>query len=238
MYTMESKIRFSECDSSGVLAIPGIINYFQDCSSMQSEINGVGIDYLGQKKRAWILSSWQIIVERRPKMAEEVTVSTWATGFNGFMGTRNYIMKTKNGEVLAYANSLWVYMNMENGRPARPETSEIEAYQVETPLEMEYADRKIKLLQETVPVDTFSVRKYHIDTNQHMNNCQYVRLALEAVPELECVSQIRTEYKKAAVYGDTIIAKVATAEDRTVVMLCDAEDHLYAAVELIGEKKR
>ena len=56
MYKLEGQIRFSECDTTKSITLPGIINYFQDCSSAQSEQIGHGIDYLKEKKKAWILS--------------------------------------------------------------------------------------------------------------------------------------------------------------------------------------
>lgn len=236
MYTMSGKIRFSECDTSQKITLPGIINYFQDCSTFQSELMGRGVDFLREKKRAWVLSSWQIIVERYPAFGEEIEVGTWATGFRGFLGTRNFVMQTKEGERLAYANSIWTHIDLDTGHPVRPDEEEIAAYEQEEALEMDYAPRKIKLPNETVVVDTFPVRKYHIDTNDHVNNCQYVQMALEVLTEKVKLRQVRVEYKRAAVYGDVILPKIAREEERTVVELCDMEENPYAIVELIGEK--
>ena len=50
-YTFESRIRFSEADHTEKITLPGIINYFQDCSIFQSESIGLGLDYLSEKKR-------------------------------------------------------------------------------------------------------------------------------------------------------------------------------------------
>lgn len=235
MYKMKGCIRYSECQATGKASLPAIINYFQDCTSDNSERSGVGIEYLKEKQRAWVLNSWQVVIKRYPEMSEEIEVSTWATGFKGVFGPRNFCMKTLDGEVLAYANSLWVYVNTENGRPTKPDAEEIAAYHVEPALEMEAVSRKIKLPEDAVRVDTFSVRKYHIDTNNHVNNCQYIQLAAEALPEEFCVSQVRVEYKRAAVYGDEIVMKVAKEENHMIVGLCDTQDNPYAIVEFIGE---
>lgn len=64
MYTFDSRIRYSEIDRSGRLSIPAVVDYFQDCSAFQSEELGVGVEYLANKKRAWILNSWQIVFEK------------------------------------------------------------------------------------------------------------------------------------------------------------------------------
>lgn len=64
MYSIRERVRYSETDSGRHLPITGIVNYFQDCSAFQSEDIGVGLDFLKSHKRGWVLSSWQIIVER------------------------------------------------------------------------------------------------------------------------------------------------------------------------------
>lgn len=235
MYKMEGRIRYSECATDNKIKIPAIINYFQDCTTENSEELGVGFTYLREKKRAWILNSWQVFVKRRPKVGEKIEVSTWATGFKGVFGPRDFCLKTADGEELACAHSLWVYVDTESGRPVKPNQEEINTYGVEEPLSIAGASRKIKLPEGAQVVDTFMVRKYHIDTNNHMNNSKYIELAYEVVPKDFCVTEIRVEYKKAAVYGDKLILKCATEEDGMYVGLCDAEGHPYAIVEFIGE---
>lgn len=235
MYKIDTKVRYSECGEDGKMKLSSMINHFQDSSSEHSESLGVGMDYLKAKKRAWILNSWQIVVERYPKVHEEIEVTTWPTGFKGVFGPRNFCMKTSEGEMLAYANTLWVYMDLEKKMPVKPCEEEKELYGTEPPLEMEYASRKIKLPEEAKEVDTLFVRKYHIDTNSHMNNCHYVQLAMEVLPDEFAARQIRVEYKKSAVYGEKIILKTAMEEERIVVELCDAHGELYAVVEFRGE---
>lgn len=53
------------------------------------------------------------MVERYPKIGEKIQTSTWATDFNGLFGERNFCMTDSEGKDVAYANSLWVYMDME-----------------------------------------------------------------------------------------------------------------------------
>ena len=237
MYKMKSNIRYSECATDNKIKIPAIINYFQDCTTENSEKAGVGYAYLKEKKRAWILNSWQVFIKRRPKEGEEIEGSTWATGFKGVFGPRDFFMKTAEGEELVCAHSLWVYVDTETGRPAKPDEEELAAYEVEEPLPIAGVSRKIKLPEEAVAVDTFSVRKYHIDTNNHVNNSKYVELACEVLPADFGVRGLRVEYKKAAVLGDSLTLKYAKQEGNIVVGLCDKEDNPYAIVEFIGETK-
>lgn len=232
IYTFDSRIRYSEIDHHGTITLPGIINYFQDCSTFQSEDIGAGLEVLREKKRAWLLSYWQVVVERYPALGEKVTVGTFAYGFRGLFGERNFFMKDADGNQIACANSLWVFMDIEKGRPTRPEESDIASYGTELRLDMEYEGRKISLPEQMEDLPSFPVRKYHIDTNEHVNNCQYVQMALEVLPRDLQVHQLRVDYKKSAVLGDQVYPRMAKDGERMVVELCDGEGNVYAAIEL------
>ena len=228
----KSRVRFSESDHHQQITLPGIINYFQDCSTFQSEAIGLGMDRLKHDKKAWVLSYWQIIVERYPRLCEKITVGTFATEFKGLYGNRNFYMKDEAGKQIACANSIWVFMDLEKGRPVRPSAEHIEPYGTCEPLDMPYEDRKIALPEQSEAGEPFPVRKYHIDTNEHVNNCQYVQMALEMVPGDIQVQQARVDYKKSAVLGDMIYPKLSKEQERTVIELCDADGKPYAIVEL------
>lgn len=230
-YTIEGRVRFSEIDHRQRMTLPAIINYFQDCSIFQSEQIGYGLSYLKERKRAWMLSSWRIVVKRYPGLGEHITVSTWASGFKGICGDRNFYMKDEEGHAVAYADSLWVYMDLDRKRPVRPDDAEKEAYGVSDPLDMGPSERKIALPEDMKVLPSFHVQRYHIDTNEHVNNCQYVQMALEACKEEIRAGELRVEYKKSAVYKDEIIPKKGTCGDRTVVELCSLEGNPYAVVE-------
>ncbi len=230
-YTIRSRVRFSEIDHTRKMTLPGIINCFQDCSIFQSEEIGYGLEYLNKQKKAWMLSAWQIVIERYPKLGEEITVSTWASGFKGICGDRNFCMRDEAGEITACANSLWVYMDLQKGRPAKPEADEVEAYGVSKPLGMERAPRKIDIPENMTELQSFPVRRYHIDTNEHVNNCQYVQMAKEVYEGEEPIRQVRAEYKKSAVYNDIIMPRAGREDNRTVVELCNVKGQTFATVE-------
>ena len=230
-YMIDGRVRFSEIDHTRKMTVPAIINYFQDCSTFQSEDLGIGLEFLEEKKKAWILTYWQVVIERYPQMNEKLQVSTWASKFKGMLADRNFCMTDADGKRLAYAQSVWVYMDMEKGRPVRPEQDEVDAYGQCEPLDMDYEPRKIILPETAVSLEAFPVRRYHIDTNEHVNNCQYVQMAMEMLNQEKIIRQVRVEYKKSAVFGEVILPRVGEREDRTVVELCATDGDLYATVE-------
>lgn len=230
-YQFQSRIRYSEIGENGKLSVPGLINYYQDCSTFQSEELGNGICDLSLHRRVWVLAYWQIELNRLPRLGENVTIQTWAHSFKGFQGERNYRMLGKDGEVLSYANSLWIYVNLESGHPARVEKEVQELYPIEPALEMERTSRKIQIPFDGETQSAFQVGRHHLDTNHHVNNAQYIDMAQEYLEKEEPLSRIRAEYKNQAVLGDIVVPVVYREKDRVVVDLRSTEQKSYAIVE-------
>ena len=230
MYSFKSNIRFSEVDNHLYATLPSILTYFQDCSIFHSEFIERGVEYCKQQGFAWLLSSWQIIVERYPKLGEEVTVSTWAYGFKGFFGYRNFSMKDKAGNMIAYANTNWIFTDIKTGHPTRITQDMIDAYSYEPQLEMQVAPRKIAIPAGGTAKEAISVHKFDIDSNEHVNNERYVLMAQEFLPEGFQTYQLRAEYKRAAVYGDTIYPVVSEEEGKITVVLNDENSSPYAVI--------
>jgi len=82
-YSFSGRVRYSEIGENGLLTLPGILNYFQDCSTFHSEAAGLGVKVLKEKNKFWVLSAWQVIVNRYPYLGEEIVTSTWPYGFRG-----------------------------------------------------------------------------------------------------------------------------------------------------------
>ena len=236
MYSFDSRVRYSETDEKGRLSVTGIINYLQDCSIFQSEALGIGVEYLKQHDRAWWLSSWQIVIERYPRLGEEIVVSTWPYDFKGIYGYRNFTICDKKGNYLVKANSIWFFFDTEAGRPVKVQEKDIRGYGTgeEKKLAMDYAPRRIAIPKEYEIMEPIIVGKHHIDTNHHVNNAQYVEMAREVLPNHLEVSELRVEYKKAAVLGDVVMPHVSRTEDGYVVALCDTQDTPYAVIGLRG----
>ena len=158
MYSFDSCVRYSEVGEDKKLTLNGMINYFQDCSTFHSEELQVGVGKLEALQRVWVLSSWQIVIDRYPSLCERIRISTWPYQFQGFLGWRNFTMTDGDGRMLAWANSLWTFLDTQTGRPARvPEEIE-NAYELEERLDMNYASRKLPMPKGGETGDPFAVQ--------------------------------------------------------------------------------
>lgn len=233
MFSFCTKVRYSEIGIDGKTTISSIVNYFQDCSTFQSESIGQGISKLLQRKRGWLLTSWQIDIKRQLELGENIRIGTWAHSFKGLYGARNFIIYDEKEEVVAVANTLWALVDTQTGHPTKITTEDSAGYELEEPYDMTYLPRKIKIPNDLKVIDQFVVRKSHLDTNNHVNNGKYIEMAEEYLPESACVKQMRAEYKKSALYQDVIVSKLSIEENRYVIELCDQEDNVYAVIEFM-----
>lgn len=235
MYSFDSRVRYSEIGEDGMMTLNAIINYLQDCSTFQSEDIGKGIEYLRERGRAWLLNSWQIQIERRPELIEQIRIGTWSYGYKSMYGYRNFVIDDMEGNHLVKANSIWVLYDLEKKRPMKITDEDLEGYITKEKLDMDYSERKLLIPEAREKKEAFPVRRYQIDTNGHVNNGQYVRVAQECIPETFKVSGLCAEYRKSAVYGDMFYPEVAKTGEGYVVSLNDETGKPYAVVAFTGE---
>lgn len=236
MYEYKTRIRYSEVDSDGQLSLVALLDYFQDCSTFHSEDLGLGIDYLKKNKMIWALSSWQIVVERYPKMGEYVIVGTAPYDFKSFIGFRNFWMKDEQENVIACANSIWSLIDSENGKPVKPTEDMIQGYILSEKINMNYEDRHVKFEGEARSYSSITVKAHNIDTNNHVNNGQYIRMGMDCLKESlfnKKVKQLRAEYKMQA-YLDTVLYPICYEYDSKIgISLKNKEGKPYCNMEFL-----
>lgn len=232
MYSFKSRIRYSEVDQNTFLTLDKLIHYFQDCCIFHSESVGLGLENLAGQGQCWMLTGWQIVIERMPKLMEEVRVCTWPYSFRGCNGGRNFRMEDEAGNAIARADSGWVFIDLNTGRPAVIPEDQLAGYELEDKMEFAGAAGRLRVPADSEERSSFPVREDHLDTNHHVNNGQYVKMALAQLPGGIEIHRMRAEYKRQAKLGDEIVPKVKEQDEGWTVALCSKEGKPYAIVEL------
>lgn len=237
MYLLKGRVRYSECDATGRLSLVSIVNYLQDCSTFQSEEKGLGLTRLAGLGVAWVLDSWRIEVGERPALGEEIVVSTWCYEMSRAHALRCFEVTGADGRSLVRADSRWVVLDVAAGHVTRVPQDQL-AYVEDTPrLGMGPLARRLVAADDGAGELAPSTRvvSQELDTNRHVNNAQYVRLALQALEDLghaapEGLLQVR--YRRMARLGDLVCPHVSACEGGWDVNLADEEGATYALVRL------
>ncbi len=234
MYTFDSRVRYSELAENGCLSLDAMVNYMQDCVTFEAETLDVGMQRMEQKNRTWVLAFWQIVIDRYPRLGELMHIGTQAYGFDKMFGYRNFLLTDQQEQCMVKANSIWVLLDSAKGRPVFVTPEEAEIYGQAEPLEMEYAPRKIKIPKEGGQVqEKIRIQEFHLDTNHHVNNAQYVRLASSFVPTDRAVHELRVEYRTQAVLGDEVIPEAYYSDTQCLIALKNEKGGVYAVVQFI-----
>ena len=230
MYSYTDRIKYSEVDSELNLTYFGLVNYMQNCSCFHSDDVGVGVYYLAPKELGWFVTSYEIYIVRKPKYSEKIRVSTWPYQVRGMMAHRLYSIESESGELLVYADSLWVLMDLKKVKPARFTPEIAVAYPPDDMLpEFEFFHKKLREAIEIKKVGTFQVTDRYLDTNNHMNNAYYIDITRLYLPN-ESFSSISINYKKAALLGDVLDIYISEDEDVCQVLL-KKDDEVYTILE-------
>lgn len=231
MYEYKSRVRLTEVDQNQKMTLNAVLNAFQDCSTFHSEDLGVGMKFLNERGRMWVLSSWKIVVYRYPELAEHIRVGTWPYAFGKMTGQRNFRILDGEGKLAACADTLWVLMDTGRMRPTRVDEEIRCAYTLEPKLDMEYESDKIYIPEAMEEMEPFTIHAYHLDVNHHVNNGQYVQLAGDYLPEKFEIRRMRAEYRKSAVLNDIIYPRIGRCGEGYTVLLGDESGKPYAVIE-------
>lgn len=246
MYSFTSHVRYSEIGESMRMSIPSIIDYLQDCATFQSESMGIGPSHVAECGLAWLLSDWRIEIRELPRFNDQIRVSTWATGFKSLRASRNFTVCDAADETaanpLVRADSLWFMFDSNAGRVTRAPQGECRPYiddaADDAPLAMEPVSRKLPVSGEGQACAPITVTAAHIDTNHHVNNAQYVSMALGVLEpgSVACPLTLEVHYSYAAKLGDIVYPHIhhepVGEKPATVVTLDTEEGRPYATVRI------
>ncbi|MDR3302114.1 MAG: acyl-ACP thioesterase [Spirochaetaceae bacterium] len=175
IWQSKQKILFNDVDPSGGVTPFAVFNYFQDAAALHAEAIGVGRETMCANKQVWVLSRMSVLIEKRPKLDEEIVLRSWPRGFDRLFCVRDYDIADMSGHVLVKARSGWLILDIETRRPLRPQSlcvpipvnEGLEALSG-APLGLETRNNLSKIMEREAAYSD-------IDFNRHMNNARYIQ---------------------------------------------------------------
>ena len=230
-YGYQTRIAYHEIDPHRKLTLSGLINRFQDCGGFHGDDCGYSNKQLADMGLAWILASWQIVITEMPELSERVWLETFPYKYRYCMANRYFRLSSTEGKEFVRADSVWILMNMKQYAPVRIPQEMADAYGRDGAEDIfkgyDFGGRKIEKDDSFKPLDEICVAKYMIDTNYHVNNEQYVRIAQAYLPEGFEWNTFRGEYTKQARLGDKMIPELAADGNVCRIALSDENGDPY-----------
>ena len=225
MYSLKYKVTTSTCDSEGRLKLYSALQMMQDCSEMWIDSEPAVKRYFAEQNMAQLLATRQVEVIRVPEYKEELTVTSTVYGMKPMFGFRNTFIYDAEGKPCYKTWSMGAFVDRATGKLKRVDAATIDSMTLEPQLEMNYKDRRIALPKEGGEMlEPIRVLRADIDYNKHLNNANYVRMAMELLPEEFTVSGLRVEYRVAAKLGDLLVPTIYRNGEAVIVSLAIRAD--------------
>jgi len=233
MYSLNYKVTTSTCDSEGKLKLFSALQMMQDCSEMWIDSEPTARKFFTDNNMTQLLATRQVEVMRVPQFKEELTVTTSIYEVMPMYGFRNTFIRDIHGEPCYRTWSMGAFVDLATGKLARLSDAAIASLTLEPKQEMNYRGRRIILpKQEGTMMDPVTVMRADIDYNRHMNNANYVRIAMELLPDGFEVRDMRVEYRIAAKLGDRLTPTLYDIDGGNIVSLA-IDGQPSAIIELL-----
>ncbi len=220
MYTLNYTVTTSCCDSEGKLKLYSALQMMQDCSEMWIDSEPTARKFFNDNNMTQLLATRQVEVVRVPRFKEELTVTTSIYEVLPMYGFRNTFIRDAQGQPCYRTWSMGAFVDLATGKLARLSEDAIASLTLEDKQEMNYRGRRIILpKQEGTVLEAVPVMRADIDYNRHMNNANYVRIAMELLPEGFEVTDMRVEYRIAAKLGDHLTPTLYPIDGGYIVAL-------------------
>ena len=220
MPTFSNIVSSGNSDRNGNMKLFSAVQWMQDCSVISFMEDAEFCKWLREHDATPVVSFRQLEVLRVPGLKERLTCSTHVYDLQGAFGYRNTAIYDAQGKPCYMSRTIAAFVNPATGRMSRISREVQNSLQFPPRLEMSYDSRKI-VLPETplTPLAPFRVQRDDIDYNNHVNNAQYIRMALEYIPEDFTVRGMRVEYKKTVLPGSIITPAVTYGPNAAYVVL-------------------
>lgn len=223
IHTSRFQVRHYECDYFGRLRPATLLGYLQEAAFDASAAVGYSATRYDEIGFQWFAYETQLTVLRPLHYGDQVEVRTWIHDFRRVRSLRQYEVYL-NSELVAHAETDWVFINTQTLYPTTIPPEIVEAYsRGDEVLPAEPRPPFPSFPQTPAQVSTVqrTVELRDLDPAKHVNNAVYLQIALEAeqqtlaaqgwtLPRFDeagvalALKQARIEYKLAAVWGDRL----------------------------------
>ncbi|MDR2965906.1 MAG: acyl-ACP thioesterase [Treponema sp.] len=213
-------VRFGAIDKSDRLTLDTVFNYFQEAAISHAENLGVGREAMAQTGQGWVLSRLTVLINRRPKYCETITVRSWPRGGEKLFAMRNFDIRDKDNIPVVAAKSAWIIVDIEKRRPLRPQFIMDQLPQNDGIDTIPSEANAVAGLPERGNLTKAAEQKAlytDIDFNGHVNNVSYIKWIEDTLDPLllENADKIRMDinYLSEVLLGEDIELLSAKIED-------------------------
>lgn len=221
-YTHHYRLIAAQCNAQRELAPAKLLQLLIEVATEHADLLGVGFRQLAADGNLWVLSRIAFEMKRYPTVLEEFSITTWVEGYNRHFSERNFELRGSDGEVIGYARSIWVAINVNTRRPANLDGFDFLADVVsDRPCPID-RQGKLRPIDPPQTVQPYRFEVSDIDVNRHVTSSRYAELIIDrqdlATYDSRYISRFEIEYRHEAHYGDEVEIRSSFTPDGTALV--------------------
>lgn len=200
----------SESNAQQELSLPLLASQIIDIATDHANRLGIGYHNLEPRGLGWVLSRLSVEMARWPKTGEHYILRTWVESWNSHFSERCFSVTAMDGEVLGYARTVWVIIDLESHQSAGTAGLQLPPDMVEgakCPIPKFPRHRPFEAQREMEYVFKYS----DLDFYRHVNTVRYIALLLNQFTledfDRNILSRFDIAFAHEAKYGETALIR-------------------------------
>ena len=235
IFTLNKEVTSVDTDFNLDVKLSTLFSYFQEVSSLHSEVLGVGKGETIDKNMNWIIARFLVEINRMPRYGDKVKIKTYPGSNNKLFFYRHYLITDMKDNVMVRANSVWLVVDATTHQLKRDPFAGYSLPIMKLDDELPNPDKV-----EGIAVNYLYSRKVRysdIDLNSHLNNIRYIELIQDSF-DLEFykanrIKSILINYNTEFKAGDEV--KVYGSDSNPYIISGKKEDkeHFLAKLDFV-----
>jgi medium-chain acyl-[acyl-carrier-protein] hydrolase len=185
IFVKEYDIRYKDVNYRQEATPVSVLNFVEETAADHCAYIGKNVYDLQKQGIGWVLYAGCFLMDKYPLYREKIRIETWISNFRGFMGYREYRVLSEDDIFYGGFRGLWLYFDLEKRKPIPVDNLYYERWPIrnEKAIDQEIIPSK-KDIENPDIIKSFTVRRYDIDSNNHVNNVRYMQWLMESIPDL------------------------------------------------------
>ncbi|MEQ9763752.1 acyl-ACP thioesterase domain-containing protein [Streptococcus jiangjianxini] len=210
-YSASYEIPFYETDVNHCAKLPYLLSAALQVSGLQSAALGVSDQYvLDTYGLVWVITDYDIHIERLPKFSEKITIETEAKSYNKLFCYRDFDILGQDGQKIMTIAASFVLIDFKTRKVTPVPVDLVKVFDSEYVKKVRRGP-KYPLLENADKTD-YHVRYFDLDMNGHVNNSKYFDWIYDVMPfaflRSHSPKHIAFKYIKEIHYGRDIVSEV------------------------------
>lgn len=169
-----------DCDFTGCWKPSEIFVSMQELAAEHCAMLGASHSVLRAKNLAFALTRAELRMNRYPQINDRVILRTWAAPLMKWMYPRHFLLESESGEILGFASTLWVLLNLEERKMVSPAALNVDVPAGDLPAPLRMPGKALSP-DSSHPAVEYLPGYSELDVNGHVNNTRYVAWMCDAL---------------------------------------------------------